>query len=92
MTFRSAKWLRAVRAIEYCVRCGKWGVQAAHRNEGKGMGMKVSDALTAALCGGCHVEIDNGRDMTREQRRVEMDRAILATIEKLADIGLLEAK
>ena len=36
---RSPKWLQAVRELEYCVLCGAYGVQAAHRNEGKGAGM-----------------------------------------------------
>ena len=63
--FRSKKWLQAVRDIEFCVLCGRYGVQAAHRNEGKGVGIKVDDCLTAALCVDCHSRIDNGRDMSR---------------------------
>lgn len=43
--FRSKKWLQAVRDIEFCVLCGRYGVQAAHRNEGKGVGIKVDDSL-----------------------------------------------
>lgn len=70
--FRSKKWLQAVRDIEFCVLCGRYGVQAAHRNEGKGVGIKVDDCLTAALCVDCHSRIDNGRDMSREERRAEM--------------------
>lgn len=85
--FRSAKWLQAVREIECCVICGKYGVQAAHRNEGKGVGLKVDDCLTAALCHECHATIDNGRDMTREERRAEMDRAIVLTLKELASSG-----
>lgn len=85
--FRSAKWLQAVREIECCVICGNYGVQAAHRNEGKGVGLKVEDCLTAALCHECHAAIDNGRDMTREERRAEMDRAIVLTLKELANSG-----
>jgi ferredoxin len=85
--FRSEKWLQAVRALGECVNCGCNGVQAAHRNEGKGMGMKVSDCLSAALCPVCHSRIDQGMDMTREQRRAEMDRAIVLTLEKLVKSG-----
>lgn len=85
--FRSDKWLSAVRSIEYCVRCGQYGVQAAHRNEGKGFGMKTSDCLTAALCPACHAEIDHGNAMSKEQRRAEIDAAIVATLEKLVKLG-----
>ena len=45
--YRSSRWLAAVRSIESCVLCGRYGVQAAHRNEGKGMARKVDDCLTA---------------------------------------------
>lgn len=85
--YRSTKWLKAVREIECCVLCGKYGVQAAHRNEGKGMGIKVDDSLTAALCEECHSRIDNGKDMSREERRAEMDRAIVLTLQKLTREG-----
>ncbi|EFE7430544.1 hypothetical protein F9S80_18585 [Escherichia coli] len=85
--FRSKKWLQAVRDIKFCVLCGRYGVQAAHRNEGKGVGIKVDDCLTAALCVDCHSRIDNGRDMSREERRAEMDRAIVLTLKKLVNNG-----
>ena len=75
------------RDIEFCVLCGRYGVQAAHRNEGKGVGIKVDDCLTAALCVDCHSRIDNGRDMSREERRAEMDRAIVLTLKKLVNNG-----
>lgn len=75
-TFRSEKWLRAVASLD-CVLCQTEGTQAAHRNEGKGMGVKVDDCLTAAICPECHREIDQGKSYTRDQRRAEMDRAIV---------------
>lgn len=87
--YRDRKWLAAVHQIENCVLCGAYGVQAAHRNMGKGMGMKVSDALTAALCPECHVRIDSGRDLTRDERRAMLDDAIIRTIEQLVDRGLV---
>jgi hypothetical protein len=92
VTFRSKPWLDAVRSLECCVLCGVYGVQASHRNEGKGMGMKVSDALTAALCAHCHHEIDNGPNMVREERRALMDRAIVLTLERLAERGLIKVQ
>ncbi|MEM8282700.1 hypothetical protein Q4S05_17825 [Morganella morganii] len=82
--YRSKKWLAAVAQIECCVLCGRYGTQVAHRNEGKGMGLKVDDSLTAALCPQCHHNIDNGGSMSRIERRQEMDRAIILTIRELA--------
>lgn len=90
-TFRSKKWLAAVGSIEYCVLCGDWGIQVAHRNEGKGMGLKADDSLTAALCIPCHNSIDNGKNLTREERRQLMDRAIVLTIKEITRRGLVEA-
>lgn len=76
-------WLSAVHEIECCVLCGRYGVQAAHRNQGKGASMKVSDVLTAAICPTCHHAIDNDPHLDKDQRRAEIDRAILLTIEEL---------
>lgn len=86
-TFRSEAWLRAVRSIP-CVFCGA-PVQAAHRNEGKGMGLKVDDCLAAALCPPEHAEIDQGKNMTRDERRARMDRAIVLTLRELVRRGLV---
>lgn len=90
--YRSIKWLKAVREIDCCVLCGRYGVQAAHRNEGKGVGLKVDDSLTAALCPECHARIDNGKDMSRDERRAEMDRAIVLTIQKLSRDGRITVR
>jgi hypothetical protein len=87
--FRSEKWLAAVRALDECVVCGARGVQAAHRNADKGMGIKASDCLTAALCPHCHAMLDQGKEMSRMERRAEMDRAIVLTVERLAKAGRL---
>jgi hypothetical protein len=41
--YRSERWLRAVSSLP-CVRCGlEHNTQAAHRNEGKGMGYWTDD-------------------------------------------------
>jgi hypothetical protein len=85
---RSDAWLRAVAELP-CVICGAHGTQAAHRNEGKAMSRKTDDALTASLCPSCHSAIDQGAAMTREQRRSEMDRAIVLTVRELARAGRL---
>lgn len=92
MIYRNKKWLQAVREIDCCVLCGRQGVQAAHRNEGKGIGIKVDDSLTAALCPDCHARIDNGRDLSREERRAEMDRAIVLTLQALTREGRLTVR
>jgi len=87
---RSEDWRAAVRTLGYCVRCNNaCQPDCAHRNEGKGMGMKASDAACAALCRPCHQEIDQGRGMTRDERRSEIDRCIVLTHIELADRGIL---
>lgn len=91
-TYRNKKWLAAVGSLEQCVLCGAWGVQVAHRNEGKGIGLKVDDSLTAALCVGCHTEIDNGKDLSLGERRQLMDRAIVLTIKEITRRGLVVPK
>lgn len=88
--YRSRKWLAAVSQLDQCVLCGSWGIQVAHRNEGRGMGQKNDDSLTAALCPACHHEIDNGSHLSREERRERMDRAIVLTLRELTRRGLVE--
>lgn len=87
--YRSKKWLSAVAQVECCVLCGRYGVQVAHRNEGKGMGLKVDDSLTAALCPQCHHDIDNGASLSRDERRSMMDRAIVLTIREITRMELV---
>ena len=62
---------------------------AARRNEGKGMGTKVDDCLTAAICWICHADIDQGSELDREARRGLLDRAIVLTLMVLARAGRL---
>lgn len=88
--FRSKPWLRAAASIP-CVQCGAEGTQAAHRNEGKGMGLKVDDCLVAALCPTCHTEIDQGGILTRAERRERLDKAILQTLVELCRQGKVKA-
>ncbi len=56
------------------------------------MGLKVDDSLTAALCADCHQAIDNGSELTREERRALMDRAIVLTLRELTRRGLVVPK
>lgn len=68
---RSPKLLKAVAELD-CQSCGSgYGTQAAHTNwgGGKGRGIKADDNLIAALCQNCHYEIDQGKNLTKEQRQ-----------------------
>lgn len=88
---KDRKWLAAVGSIDECVLCGGWGTQVAHRNEGKGMGIKAHDCWTAALCQECHHEIDNGRNLSRAQRKARIDEAIIRTLAILVEEGRVKA-
>ncbi len=86
---KDSAWLSAVGSIESCVLCGAWGIQVAHRNQGRGVGQKAHDVLTAALCPDCHYEIDNGNYLTKDERRARMDRAIVLTLAELWNRDLI---
>lgn len=81
MKFRSEKLRRYVASMS-CVHCGAIDVQAAHRNQSKGMGLKASDGLLAALCWREHARIDQGKDLLRDERRALMDDYILRTYQR----------
>lgn len=73
--YRNKRLLEAVRDSP-CQCCGRQDgtIVAAHSNQlrdGKGRGLKASDAMIAALCFKCHSELDQGKDMSRTER-VEM--------------------
>jgi len=71
---RSEPYRRYVASLP-CYRCGIHGYsQAAHADEGKGMGLKTDDLTVYPLCGarflcteGCHEYV--GRHMPRDKRR-----------------------
>ena len=57
-------------ALLPCLACGLEGsTQCAHRNAGKGMGIKACDSQTFPLCIKCHAELDQGGHMSRDTRR-----------------------
>lgn len=89
-TAADRRWLQAVGELELCVLCHRLGEQVAHRNEGKGMGLKTAAWMTARLCLECHTEIDSGRDLDRSERRAMMDRAIVLTHDALICAGKLK--
>jgi hypothetical protein len=72
---RSGRYLRWVASLP-CAHCGRDGPsQAAHSDEGKGMGIKAGDNLTYPLCAdgmgrqGCHSLIGMSGKFSRERRR-----------------------
>ncbi len=53
-------------------------VVPAHSNQsrhGKGMGLKASDNFTVPACYACHYQIDQGKNMTREEKFAAWDAA-----------------
>ena len=86
---RSKKLLKLVAGLD-CQACGSGNmVQAAHTNwgGGKGRGVKADDNLVAALCLKCHYEIDQGKDLSKEERRLMWFLAHHLTVTKLLNQG-----
>jgi hypothetical protein len=70
--YRNKKLLEILRKSP-CQECGREDgtVVAAHSNQlrdGKGRGIKSSDAMIAALCYNCHMEIDQGSKLSKQER------------------------
>jgi beta-glucanase (GH16 family) len=93
--YRSERLLRAVSSLD-CQICGISGMtQAAHANwgvYGKGMGQKAHDCFVAALCQHCHHEIDQGKELTKEERQQQWESAWRATLLALFQNGSLRVK
>jgi hypothetical protein len=87
---RSPKLLDAVRALP-CQCCGcPPRSEASHSNQsqhGKGKAVKASDIYTAALCRVCHVEVDSGKNLSREQRTAMWTAAWIKTVNTLVQAG-----
>ena len=82
--YRSDKLLKSVRDCP-CQSCGAMDgtIVAAHSNQmrdGKGRGLKANDYRIAALCYKCHSELDQGKNMSREERLNMWEQAHRATI------------
>ena len=87
---RSKKLLKLVASLD-CQACGSGNmVQAAHTNwgGGKGRGVKADDNLVAALCLSCHYAIDQGKDLSRQERQEMWLRAHMGTVHALTGAGL----
>jgi hypothetical protein len=87
--FRSKKHLKLVASLP-CQVCGTENqIQAAHSNwaelGGKAKSIKASDEYTAALCLACHYEIDQGKDLSRQERQEMWLKAHHRTIDALRD-------
>ena len=89
--FRSKKHLKNVAGLS-CQHCGADGhTQAAHSNQlkhGKGRGIKASDEFTAALCLKCHYELDQGKNLSKEERIDMWENAHKRTKAELNRLGL----
>lgn len=99
MTYRSRKLLDHIHEAPKCFICGAWNtvgnIVPAHSNQsrdGKGKGLKAHDYRVAALCNGCHMELDQGRNWTLMEKRRLFDEAHRETIGWLFDSGRIEVK
>lgn len=94
--YRNKKLLEMARQSP-CQNCGtKDGtIVAAHSNQlrdGKGRGIKAHDYRIAALCYGCHMELDQGTSMSKQERAEFFDEAHRKTIGWLFENDYLEVK
>lgn len=96
MTYRNKRLLEAVREAP-CMHCGAQDgtVVAAHSNQlrdGKGRGLKAHDYRIAALCFRCHSELDQGHQMSREERLNMWEDAHRKTVGWLFDADLISVR
>ena len=94
--YRNKKLLETLRQSP-CQHCGRKDgtIVAAHSNQlrdGKGRGIKANDYRTAALCFRCHSELDQGKNLSKEERVQLWEEAHRKTIGWLFDNEKLEIK
>lgn len=94
--YRNKKLLELVRQSP-CQNCETRDgtIVAAHSNQlrdGKGRGIKAHDYRIAALCYGCHMELDQGISMSKQERVEMWDEAHRKTIGWLFENDYLEVK
>jgi hypothetical protein len=83
--FRNRRLLDLAHKVHECQACGRWvhaGCEPAHANwseYGKGGSLKSHDVFHAAMCHECHVSIDQGSRLTREERHEVWRRAFNKT-------------
>ena len=83
-------WFAAVASLESCVLCHRNGVQVSHSNLHRGLSQKSDPWMCAAICPGCHHDIDNGPNLGRLERRELHARAINLTHAALIRAGRLQ--
>ena len=93
--YRSKKLLEVVRSLP-CQLCGieDGTVVAAHSNQlrdGKGRGIKSHDYRIAALCYKCHMEIDQGKSLSKVERIEAWEEAHRKTIGELFERKIIKA-
>jgi len=94
--YRNQKLLEAARESP-CQICGAndGTVVAAHSNQlrdGKGRGLKAHDYRISSLCYQCHMDLDQGAKLTKEERVNKWEDAHRRTIGWLFDNGHLGVK
>jgi len=70
-------------------------VVAAHSNQlidGKGRGLKSHDYRVAALCYSCHMRLDQGAELSKQERKEMWEDAHRKTIGWLFENNHLEVK
>ena len=93
MMYRNKKLLEVLRRSP-CQHCGRQDgtICAAHSNQlrdGKGRGIKAHDYRVAALCYQCHMELDQGKSLSKTDREELWEAAHRKTIGWLFDNELL---
>lgn len=94
MLYRNKKLLEKVRTFP-CQHCGidDGTVVAAHSNQlrdGKGRGIKAHDYRIAALCFICHMELDQGKNLNKQERVDMWEESHRKTISLLFENNYLE--
>jgi hypothetical protein len=94
--YRNKKLLEILRQSP-CQECGREDgtVVAAHSNQlrdGKGRGIKADDFRVAALCYSCHMELDQGKSLSKAERVEIWEEAHRKTIGWLFETEHLEVK
>jgi hypothetical protein len=96
LNYRNKKLLEIARKLP-CCHCGREDgtVVAAHSNQlrdGKGKSIKASDYRIASLCFFCHSELDQGKNLSKQERVEMWEEAHRKTIGLLFENGYLEVK
>lgn len=89
--FRSKKHLQNVASLPCQVCYVEGRTQASHSNQaihGKGRGLRASDEFTAAICVEHHYEIDQGSNLTKQQRVDMWNEAYQKTVNRLKEQNL----